>query len=1000
MKQFIAFCVLLFASAHMASALTVTGKVVDQTDEPLPGVSVGVPGTTNWTVTDVEGHYSISNVSDNATLRFSLIGTKEVTEKVDGRTTIDVKLYDSEYLLDEVVAIGYGSAKAKDLTSPIAVVKGDAIVNIPTPSPMSALQGKVTGVQVISSGEPGAGPTIRVRGTGSFSDSNPLYVVDGVQYNNINFLNNDDIEEISVLKDASASAIYGVKAANGVVIVTTKRGRHDMPPKVTYNGYVGMQSVTKRLKMANSSEFATMLREVNENAYKDVLQGSIYLWGGDYENNRYGADTDWYKELLQNALITNHSLSVSGGSSRASYSMGINYLYQDGIMKSNDNNYSRMNIRGQLDFDVTKWLTTGFTSVISSNDSKAPNNGAWYQAFAAPSIFPVYDNDREDAYPDKYASASQIGIVNNILNPVAIARYTRNSSKGNQYMINAYANFKLIPEKLNLRTSYGRDFGNTESRSFTPAYYVGPAEQTSTSNISKSMTNYTNWSWENTLTYNDTFGKHNIGAMAGYSMYENNTRGLWASATEVPEGKEEYWYVSNGNGETAKGGDSGYRERAQSVFARLNYDFSKRYFLMFTMRADGSSKFQDKWGYFPSVGAAWVLSGEEFMKPYTNINFLKLRASWGKLGNNNVAASDGFASVRTGLEASGVFGINTYPGYQNTVYFSWLGWEVVNETNVGASLQMFNSRLDVDLDYYYRLTENAIISANIPFSPHSLAGNYGKIENQGIELSASWTDRIGDFRYSVGGNMSWLRNRIKSLSGPGYIQGNDVTQMVGEKMNSFYGYKVTGIYQTEEEIAADPIAVTNGFKPGFLRFEDVNGDNVLDAKDYQVLGSYIPDVTYAINLSFGYKNFDLAITGYGQAGAEIFNSKRLYRRYSAYYNFDQAQVADRWHGPGTSNKEPSAAALFSSWTTDTKNSYAVESADFFRIQNICLGYTFRNIRMGSYTMPSLRMYLNAERPATFFSCHSFSPEISNTLGLDSDVYPLAGTFTFGLQLEF
>lgn len=980
-------------------AITVTGKVVDQMDEPLPGVSINVPGTGLATATNDDGTYTLQGVGERAQIRFSFIGAKPVVENVNGRSVINVKMVDDMQILDEVVVIGYGSAKAKDLTSPIAVVKGDAIATIPTPSPMNALQGKVTGVQVLSSGVPGGSPTIRVRGTGSFSDSSPLYVVDGVQYSDIGFLNNDDIEEISVLKDASASAIYGVKAANGVVLVTTKRGRHDMPARVTYNGYVGVQKVGKRLKMANSAEFATMLKEVDERAYRSVLMGSINLWGGDYDTNTFNADTDWYKELLRDAFITNHSLSISGGSKKATYSMGINYLSQDGIMDS-DNNYSRWNLRGSLDYDVTSWLTTGFTTLISSSNSQNPQNGAWQFAYSTPSILPVYDENYADAYPVKYASAAQIGIVNNILNAVAMANYPNITNKGNQYLINYYANFKIIPEKLSFRTNYGRDFGSFSNRAFTPAYLVGPAQMSSTSNLSRSNTTYDNWSWENILTYKDKFGKHGVGAMVGYSMYQNKNWGNWSSSTEIPEGREEYWYVSNGNEETAKGGDSGYRERAQSVFARLNYDFDSRYLLMFTMRADGSSKYQQTWGYFPSVGAAWVISNEPFFKNVKNVDFLKLRASWGKLGNNKVAASDGFAAVRTGLAASGVFGNNTYTGYQNTVYYTDLDWEVVNETNVGVSVEMFNSRLQADLDYYYRLTENAIISAKIPFSPHSLAGNYGEIENSGLEFSANWTDRIGNFRYSVGGNLSWLHNRVKTLSGPHYIQTDYVRNQVGEKMNSFYGYKVIGIYQTEAEVAADPVAVTNGFKPGYLKFEDTNGDNVLDAKDYQILGSYIPDLTYGINIAIGYKNIDFAISGYGQAGAELYNAKRLYRRYSAYYNYDRDQVKYRWHGPGTSNTNPSAAALMNSWTTDTKNSYPVESADFFRIQNISLGYTFRNIKMGSYVMPSIRAYVNAERPFTFFSAHSFTPEIPNPVGIDNEVYPLYGTYTFGLQIEF
>lgn len=981
-------------------AITVTGTVTDPANEPLPGVSIKVVSTANGTVTDIDGLYTLKDVAADATLQFSYIGftTKEV--KVNGRTNIDVVLEEDIAKLDEVVVIGYGTAQAKDLTAPIAVIKGDEIANIPTSSPMAALQGKVPGVNILNSGTPGDGPQVRIRGTGSFTSAQPLYVVDGMFYDNINFLNNDDIEDMSILKDASAAAIYGVKAANGVVIITTKKGRHNMPARISYNGYVGVQTVTKRLKMANSHEYATMLTEANATAYNPVLEKSIEMFGGNMSTLQFGADTDWYGELLRDAVMTNHSLSISGGSEKATYSAGLSYLYQDGIMNT-DNNYNRLNMRAQLDYDATSWLKVGFSGVFSQATQQLPNASAWQVAFNAPSIFPVYDDRRDDAvFPIKYASPDQIGVETNLYNPVATANYYNSRNTTNQFLTNFYAQFNILPDKLNLRTSYGKDYSNVKGRTFAAPYYVGTNQQLTTSALTKTETTYDNWSWDNVLTYKDKFGQHGVGAMVGYSMRQDRYSMLQGSVNGVPTDREEYWYIDNGDAETAKSTDSGTRYRSQSVFTRLNYDYAGKYLLMFTFRADGTSKYQEKWGYFPSVGAAWVMTSEPFMENQKVFDYLKLRASWGKLGNDNVAASDGFASIITGLNASGVFGSNTYPGFKNTSYFSWLKWEVVNETNVGVNFTTLGNRLDVDVDWYYRLTDNAVIYPLLPFENTTLAGNYGKILNTGADLSVTWSDRVGDFKYYVSGNASVLRNRVKDLAGKQMIVGGKTANIVGEKMNSFYGYKVIGVYQNAEQVAADPIAVANGLQPGDLIYEDTNRDGELTGEDRQALGSYIPDFTYGINFGFSIKDFDFAVSTYGQAGAKLYNRKRALHFQSAYYNFDQAQFADRWHGEGTSNTNPSAAALMNSYTTQNTNSYFVESADYFRIQNISMGYTFRNIKMGSYKLPSLRMSVNADRPFSFFKAHSFTPELSDADGWDTQVYPLASTFTFGLQIDF
>ena len=1008
MKKRILSVLLVLAGVATAWAApkTVKGVVVDQTNQPVIGASVQVNGTTIGVVTDIDGTYELANVPDNAVITFSFIGMKSKEVKVTD-SVLNVQLVDDLQKLDEVVVIGYGAAKAKDLTSPITVVKGDELLSTPSTSPMSAIQGKVAGVNVVNSGAPGAGPRVSIRGNGSFTNSSPLYVVDGMFYDDINFLNNSDIQEMSVLKDASAAAIYGVRAANGVVIITTKKGKRNQNAKITYNGYVGVQSATNVLKMANSEQYAQMLLEANYDAYVANMKASIDRYGGsyadaDFHNWTFGANTDWYNELLRKAVITNHSIGISGGSEKAVYSLGVSYLYQDGIMDA-DNNYKRMNFRAAVDYDATSWLKVGFSGVFSNSTQINPNNSAWKEAFNSPSIYPVYDENNAEAFPEKFASPASVGFTSNFYNPVATAKYNNSRNENYQVLSNFYAQFNILPERLNFKTNYSYDYTGTRGRSYIKPYYVSSWQQKSVSELTKSTTNYYNYIWDNTLTYNDKFGDHKVGAMLGYSMRQQQYRYLWGKASNVPEGKDEYMYLGQGDADGVTLGDDGYCYRGQSYFARLNYDYAGKYLLMFTMRADGSSKYQEQWGYFPSVGAAWVMSQESFMQNQKAFDYLKLRASWGRLGNDHVAASDGFASINTGNGASGVFGNTTIPGFQNTSYFSYLKWELVDEANVGVNFSTLNNRLNVDLDWYHRMTKRAVISPRLPFSNDVLAGNYGKILNTGFDVAATWSDRIGnDFKYSVGLNMSFLKHRVKDLGGTDYVKGGKTINMVGEEMNSFYGFKVVGIYQNDAECAADPIAVANGLVPGDFKYEDVNGDNVIDGNDRQTLGAYIPNLTYGVNLGFSWKNLDFELTTYGQAGAQMYNRKRALRYSQSNFNFDESQYKNRWTGEGSTNEHPSAAALVKGWNvSDQKvNSYFVESADFFRIQNITLAYNFRNLKMGNYTLPGLRLSLTADRPFTTFSANAFTPELSDSEGWDVEVYPLTSTYTFGVQIDF
>ena len=1005
-KQILTFLLALLISPAVMFAQatkTVKGTVIDQDNQPVIGATVKVNGTTISTATDFDGCYELKNVPENAVISYSFIGMKSKDVRLDGRSTVNVTLLEDTQNLEEVVVIGYGAAKAKDLTAPIEVVKGEELIVQPTSSPMAALQGKVPGVNIVNSGTPGAGPKVTIRGNGSFGDTSPLYVVDGMFYDNIDFLNNADIQEMSVLKDASASAIYGVRAANGVVIITTKKGRRNQGAQITYNGYVGIQKATNVLEMCNSHEYATMLMEANPDAYRHMFEKSIAEFGGDMETLTFNADTNWYDEMLRTAVITNHSLNISGGSNNAIYSVGMSYLSQDGIMDV-ENYYRRMNFRASLDFDATSWLKVGFNGVFSNSQQQLPNNAAWQKAFNTPSILPVYDERRgDDVFPTKYADPSQVGLNNNFYNPVAFADYYDSRNDNYQVLSNFYAQLNIIPDRLNIRTSYSYDYSAIRGNTFLPTYYVGQNQQRNTTQLTKTDTNYNKWIWDNTATYNQRWDAHSFTGMLGVSMRQERYNMISGTATNVPEGADEWKYLVLGNKEGSTVTDDGWRYRGLSYFTRLNYSFDDRYMLMFTFRADGSSKYNDKWGYFPSVGAAWTITNEEFMADQKTFDYLKLRASWGKLGNDKIAASAGFANVNV---VQAVFGTNNpLDGYKNTSNFSWLGWEVVNETNVGLSLATLRNRLSADIDWYYRMTENAVISPMIPMTTNTIAGNFGEVLNSGIDLSLNWNDKINkDFSYNIGFNLGWLHNEVKSLKGElNYIKdGGKVVQMVGEKMNSYYGYKVVGIYQTAEECANDPIAVANNLQPGDFKYQDVNGDDKIDGQDKQVLGSYIPDITYGFNLGFQYKNFDFALSTYGQAGGELWNRKRALRYAQSDYNFDKAQFENRWTGAGSTNEHPSAAALIRNWNVSDSNnaSYFVEKSNYFRIQNITLGYSFKNIKMGNYTMPGIRLTLTADRPFTTFKCNSFTPELSDAAGWDTEVYPLTATYTFGVQIDF
>lgn len=1005
--KFIFILTLLLVPLHSFAQqrISVAGVVTEKaTGDPIIGATVMVKGTTIGTVTDMDGKYMLENVPEDATIVYSYVGMLTVEEPVNGRTTINVELSEDVQALEEVVVIGYGTSKSKDLTAPIAVVKSEDIVKHATASPMSSLQGKVAGVLINNTGQPGAGPDVKIRGVGSFADTQPLYVVDGMFYDNINFLNNSDIQDISILKDASAASIYGVRAANGVVIVTTKKGILNAKPTITYDGYYGVQRATDVLKMANSQQYATMQLEKGSETDKAVLLKSIELYGGDQTNIIPAVSTDWYKELLRTAQMQNHALDITGGSDKVAYSVGLNYLFQEGIMDA-VNDYERFNIRAKSDYFVSDWLKIG-ANLISSNVTKRdPNNSAWESAFVAPPIFPVYDENNTAAYPEKFASPAQVGYATYFGNPVATAYYNNAKSNIRQFLPTFYAELYLLPQnRLTFKTSYNQNISSESGRIYTPEFRVGGGQENTVSRLNKYNNNIRNWIVDNTLTYMQDFDKHNVTAMLGQSFRSESFRNLWGEATGVPGDFEEYLYLSQGNADGRKTGDGGYTYKGLSYFGRVTYNYARKYYLSATMRADGSSKYQEKWGYFPSFGVSWNVSEEDFMKQQNFIDYLKLRASWGKLGNDKVPASDGFASVTQNLSTSGVFGNGIIPGYTNLIYFSWLRWEVINETNIGLEANMLANRLHLEADYYHRMTENAVIDAPLPMGAGSLLGNYGKILNSGVELTLNWQDKVNnDFSYYVGGNITTINNKIKDLKGLPYLYGGTAEfrtiSKVGGPLNAYYGHKVVGVYQNEEEIKNDPVAVANGLNPGDFKYFDANGDKVINDEDRVILGSYIPDFNYGLNAGLTYKNFDFSIVMQGVYGNEIVNQKRGLRRWQGDINYDADMVVNRWRGEGSTNKYPSAKGTINPWNISKFNSFFIEDGSYFRIQNIQAAYTFPKKEMGSFTMPTIRISLTAERPYTYFTSNGFTPEVGG-IGFDRQVYPLAATYTVGLRIVY
>ncbi len=757
-----------------------------------------------------------------------------------------------------------------------------------------------------------------------------------------------------------------------------------------------MQLPVNILKMATKDQYVDLLNEANASVTGYIPKDPAL----------YPASTDWYRELVRTAPMTGHGIDVSGTTDNTSYSIGGNYLFQEGIMDTK-NNFERFNIRGRLDQDVNKFLKVGVNTIVSRHDKISPNDGAFFGAYVNPPVYPVYDPGNTDAYPVLFGSPQTYGFGNQYGNPVAAAYYTDNVEKGNKLVFSGYAEFYPIQDKLTYKISYNQDISNWTNQRYTPAYYVGGSQGVRKSSLTKTFGNSSKQIIDNLLTYKDRAGETSYSFMVGQSTRIEKWESISGFALDVPGLDDQSKYLILGSFKDRNAYDGAGRYNGISFFTRGTFNISDKYLGTITFRADASSKYQKKWGYFPSVGLGWNLTEEDFMENQTWFSYLKVRASWGLLGNDNVPANSAVILGQSGAGSSGIFGDRLVDGLgAQTVVQNFLRWEVVNEFDIGFDFTTSGRKLSGDLDFYHRTTDNVVFYAPIATGGGvtELLGNNGSVLNAGIELSLNWVNEFENgLKMTTGFNATTILNRVTKLEGreyipSGYVRGNYSTRTaVGHPIGAFYGYEITGVYQSESQALLDPVDQIIKDK-GFFRYKDQNGDNVINEEDKVYLGSPIPWLITGFDLGFSYKDFDLNISLLGQIGNKILNAKRMNRDVFSDGNYDEDFYNNRWTTDNPSDKYPSAAAYNYSFIQQA-NDFFVEDGSFGRIQNITVGYNTSKIRF----IPNLRIYASAQNPFTYFTYKGFTTEIGGSpisTGIDNFVYPLQAVYTVGIKARF
>ncbi|MBO4758286.1 MAG: TonB-dependent receptor [Bacteroidales bacterium] len=1040
----------LFALNAGAQNLTVKGKVTDGSNgDPVPFATVVVKGATTWTTTNIDGEYTVEAPS-NGTLSVESLGYVAAEVSVGGRSEVDVVLQPDFDQLSEAVVIGYGVQQKKLVTGSTIQVKGDDLAKLSTTSALNALQSQSPGVSITqNSGQPGRGYKVNIRGIGTIGDSEPLYVIDGVAGGDINTLNPNDIESIDILKDAASAAIYGARAANGVVLVTTKQGKEGRMV-LSYDGYVGAQYIAKMPDMVDAKEYMQLYNLARENSGVTTVDFASVLPSNLYQSIMNGSwkGTNWVEEMYNKGARTeNHSMNIAGGSPENRISMGLSYTRQDGILGWNEiepmnAKYKRYTFRINSDNVVIKRhnldvLKLGETLNFSYGENSGIGEGDIYEsslhdAIGATPLLPVYAKDAQGNitgfYDEEARAADGWNFFSDSKHPIGLDYYNRGRNLEKFYSMHASVYAELQPiRNLKFKTQFGYRMSASSNRSYKMIYHLNASQYNDQDQVTQKLKLNHRYTWENTVSYHfdinsdhvfDTvlgqsiekwgFGE-SVSASAKNSIFPNDFTRAWLSNTKPA--------LLN---EISASGSPASQGALASFFGRVNYSFRDTYLFSATVRADGSSNFArgHRWGVFPSVSAGWIISNEPFMAGTSDwLSFLKLRASWGQNGNASIDNFQYLTTISLSSSAGYYFankGALTTGAKPGVLANPDVSWETSEQTNLGLDARFFNSTLGVTIDGYIKDTKDWLVQAPIAgvygFSAPYVNG--GDVRNSGVEVSIDYGKHTGEFTYGVKLNGAYNKNIVTRIANAeGIIHGEDdvlsqgTSEMyraqVGYPIGYFYGYKTAGVFQNQAEVDRTSAKYEDA-KPGDLIFVDTDGDGKITEEDRTMIGNPHPDFTAGLNLWMAWKGFDLSVTGYGAFGQQIAKSYRsFFDRPTDSYTRD---LLNCWSGEGTSNRLPL-------WTTCADRNWSnisdiyIENGDFFKVSNVTFGYDFSRL-MRSNLISKARLYFSAQNLLTITKYSGMDPEIGYGFdedwvsGIDLGYYPSARTFLVGVNIQF
>lgn len=985
---------LLFVGFVTLAQNKLTGKVSDEkTKEGIPGVSIAIKGTNQGATTDMDGQFSLA-VAPSATLVISSVGyeTKEVA--YTGQATLNISLSEAANELAQVVVVGYGTQRKVDITGATSSIKGEDLAKQPVMTPTQAIQGKVAGVQIISSGRPGSSPNIRIRGTGTaLAGTATLFVVDGVLTDDISNINTADITNVDILKDASSTAIYGSRGANGVVIITTKKGASGKL-SVNYNNQIGARQAANLVKMANANENANYLSAASG---RPIQAGNV--------------STDWYGQILRTAMMQNHNLSISGGSEKATHYLSLGYLTDEGIVINNI--FKRFTARLNNDFTLHPKLKIGLmTSYANSRDQNVNLGAAYNNAYRAAPIIPAVENGL-------YGNTS---LYQNVGNAVLDIKNNDDLTLNNRLQGAGYVEFKPLTF-LTFRSSIGGDliFSNQRVYNYqfnndgTTFIQPGGNQRNPNSNLTSRQTTLFRWVWDNTVSFNKQWNDHTFGVMVGTTAEAYSMNTFSAQRKDVPAASN-LWYINTGNANTSTNSGDGDKWSRNSYISRANYNFKDKYLLTATLRADGSSRFpiQNRWGYFPSVGLGWVLSEESFMKGQHLFETLKLRASWGRVGNDRIDSDGYLVTVEPNLAYAFGGGTATLGSAITQIKDPNLKWETTEEMDLGVEFSAMNGRLQGEFGFYDKKSRNLLINVKVPSVTGDKDGvvltNAASIRNTGLEAMLNWRDKISStISYRIGANATFNKNSVIGLNGGqpiidggiGAAQQYTTRTDNGQPVGSFYVLQVLGVFQTDDEITAyrnsKGQVIQPGASAGDFKYQDTNDDGRIDDADRVFAGSYQPKVFFGINLGFTYKSFDFSADAIGNLGNVVYNGKKAFRQ-ALFDNVERSMAYGRWTRGSGIQTEPAANA-----GNLPASTYFVESGNFIRLNNVTLSYSLPATTLQKAHIGTARVFITAQNIFTLKKYSGFTPELPGDptrSGIELNAYPTTKTLAVGINVGF